>query len=183
MLDVLHIVLVEIPVLYAVELTVNLFCAYNQYMISFTSCVMLQSLVRALQGDLVPKEQQLLVQSATVVMSSLGDLFANAIVQLFEEPIAQIRLIFLITVLLYTATITTILWFGHETPVSTDIHAHCDTTSSPYNVLAYFRNLPSWLWRIGGTYALGFFCFFCVLPYASSWIASSVMGGKLQTFI
>lgn len=158
------------------------FFVWLQFVCGFPNVSSCLTPVRALQGDLVPKEQQHLVQSATMVMSSLGDLSANAIVHSFEEPIKQIRLIFLITAVLYAVTVTTILCIGRETPISTEEHTRWDTGISPFNVFAHFHNLPSWLWRIGGTFSLGFFCFFCVLPYASSWIASSVLGGKSYSF-
>lgn len=133
--------------------------------------------VRALQGDLVPSNQQHLVQSASVVMASLGDLTVNGVLHLFDEPIARIRLIFLIAAILYTATTSSLLIAGTERQVTAEDPAYKNAAPSSLNVLGYLRDLPPWMWRIGGTYALGFFTFYCFMPYASSWMGSSVLGG------
>lgn len=152
------------------------------------------SLVRALQGDLVPGYQQHLVQSASVVMVSFGDLAVNGVLHLFEEPIKHIRMIFLIAAMFYTATTMSLLIYGSEQKnvaftKSSQILSHgtedsenartedSDDSTSSLDVLGYLRSLPPKLWRIGGTYALGYFTFYCILPYASSWLGSSVLRG------
>lgn len=137
--------------------------------------------VRALQGDLVPDSQQHAIQSASVVMSSLGDLSVNAVLQMFREPISEIRIIFASAAIFYIVTTSTLLFAGREAQVLADDPAIANSAPPSFNVLSYLRDLPSWMWRIGGTYALGFFTFYCVMPYASSWIGSSVLGGAFPS--
>lgn len=133
--------------------------------------------MRALQGDLVPDYQQHDLQSASVVMGSSGDLAANALIHLFEEPVTKIRLCFVIAAIFYTATVLVLLFAGKEKPLRPDHPDIQDAKKQSLNILEYLRGLPHWMWRIGGTYALGFFTLFCVMPNASSWVGSSVLGG------
>lgn len=141
---------------------------------AFCSAMICVVVVRALQRQLAPKSQQHYVQSAVFVMMSLGDLTVNGIVHFFEKPIAHIRVIFLISAALYTVSTLTLLLAGPQkvNNVTTD-------TSSSHSFSDYFRGLPPELWRIGAPYALGFFTFYCFLPYASSWMGSSVLQGML----
>lgn len=135
--------------------------------------------VRALQGDLVPENQQQVMQSATVAMNSVGDLAVNALVQTFREPIAQIRPIFLAASIFYTFTIGTLLYAGRETPLERPRPSKTSSNeASTLNVLSFLRSLPNWMWRVGITNALGFFAFYCRQPNASEWISSSVLGGS-----
>lgn len=133
--------------------------------------------VRALQGDLVPDYQQHSVQSATQVMGALGDLAANFLVHSFEEPVSRIRLCFFIAMIFYASTVSVLLVFGRETAVRSDDPDIQDAKNQSLNIMDYLKGLPNWMWRIGGTYALGFFALFCVMPNASSWLGGSVLGG------
>lgn len=133
--------------------------------------------VRALQGDLVPDYQQHSVQSASIVMGSFGDLAANFLVHSFDEPVSRIRICFLIAMIFYASTVGVLLVVGRETPVRSDDPDIQDAQNQSLNILEYLRGLPTWMWRIGGTYALGFFTLFCVMPNASSWLGGSVLGG------
>lgn len=120
------------------------------------------------------------MQSATVVMNSVGDLAVNGLVRAVPEPINHIRSIFVVASIFYTFTICTLLYAGRETPLS-ELHPEMDVNTSAepvtFNVLSYLRSLPSWMWRIGITNALGFFAFYCRQPNASEWISVSVLGG------
>eukprot|EP00177_Eucheuma_denticulatum_P005947 GFKZ01010844.1.p1 GENE.GFKZ01010844.1~~GFKZ01010844.1.p1 ORF type:complete len:298 (-),score=23.19 GFKZ01010844.1:1374-2267(-) len=133
--------------------------------------------VRALQGDLVPHFQQHDLQSASIVMGSLGDLAANLLVHSFEQPVTRIQLVFFIGVLFYSATVLVLIVAGREQPLSEDDPSLEDARRHSMNILDYLRGIPPWLWRVGGTYGLGFFTLFCVMPNASSWLGSSVLGG------
>ena len=133
--------------------------------------------VRALQGDLVPQAQQHEVQSASVVMGSLGDLAANFLVDYMEEPVANIRLSFGIVMAVYACTVMALVVVGKEVPVKEDDPDIKKAQSQSSNVFEYFNGLPAWMWRVGGTYALGFFALFCVMPNMSSWLGASVLGG------
>lgn len=133
--------------------------------------------VRALQGDLVPEFQQHSVQSASIVMGSFGDLAANFLVHSFDEPVARIRLCFLVAMVFYTCTVMVLLVVGRETPVRPDDPNIQDAKNQSTNIMDYLKELPKWMWRIGGTYALGFFTLFCVMPNASSWLGGTVLGG------
>lgn len=125
----------------------------------------------------MPVSQQHYVQSASIVMSSLGDLSVNAVLHMFEEPIAQIRVIFIFAAIFYALTISTLLCAEREKSVAANDPAIANSAPLSLNLFSYFRGLPPSLWRIGGTYALGFFTFFCFQPNASSWIGSSVLNG------
>lgn len=133
--------------------------------------------VRALQGDLVPQAQQHEVQSASIVMGSLGDLATNLLIDYLEEPVANIRLCFGIIMAVYACTVIVLVVVGKEVPVKEDDPDVKKAQSQSSNVFEYFNGLPAWMWRVGGTYALGFFALFCVMPNVSSWLGSSVLGG------
>lgn len=157
--------------------------------------------VRALQGDLIPVDQQHSVQSASIVMFSLGDLTASALLRLFPEPVSQIQICFLVAALIYSTSVASLLLLGHETPLTpltdeehhdeeADASGEGDTSetaqrrgASAYNIFAYLHALPSWMWRIGITHALGFFALFCFLPNTSSWLGGSVLGGSFRSFL
>ncbi|PXF42952.1 Sucrose transport protein SUC2 [Gracilariopsis chorda] len=131
--------------------------------------------VRALQGDLLPPIEQHRVQSASVVLGSLGDLAANALIDSFDQPLTHIRFCYFVAALVYTCSVMVLLVIGREEPLDPDA---AQTQNAPSNIFSYLRSIPGWLWRIGGTYALGFFTLFCAMPYASSWLGSSVLGGN-----
>lgn len=114
-------------------------------------------------------------------MQSLGDLGVNWLLHIFDRPIVHIRLIFLIMATFYASTVSTIVFAGHEEPLSAEMdptleHRRAQST----NIIAYLRGLPSWMWRIGATYAFGCFMMFCTLPNSSSWLGSTVLGGKIS---
>lgn len=134
--------------------------------------------VRALQADLVPHFQQHSVQSASIVMGSFGDLAANLLVNSFEEPVAKIRWCFAIAMAVYASTIMVLVVVGKELPVKADDPDVREARNHPTTIYEYLKGLPKWMWRVGATYALGFFALFCVLPNMSSWLGSSVLGGK-----
>lgn len=133
--------------------------------------------VRALQGDLLPPIEQHRVQSASVVLGSLGDLAANALIDSFDQPLTHIRFCYFVAALVYTCSVMVLLVIGREEPLDPDA---AQTQNAPSNIFSYLRSIPGWLWRIGGTYALGFFTLFCAMPYASSWLGSSVLGGTYK---
>lgn len=139
--------------------------------------LLLPASVRALQGDLVADYQQQAVQSAGTVLASFGDLAVNGLLHFFDQPIAHTRLIFALAAIFYTCTVSVLLVVGRETPFSKDDPAIANAPPPSFNIFAYLRGLPSWMWRIGGTYCLGFFALFCTIPNASSWLGSSVLGG------
>lgn len=138
--------------------------------------------VRALQGDLIPKEQQHSVQSASIVMFSVGDLISSALINSFPEPVSRIHLIFLAIGVVYFISVSSLLFLGRETPIATNESTceHDGEESYSFNIFAYLRSLPMWMWRIGATHALGFFALFCFYPNTSSWLGSVVLGGKFH---
>lgn len=131
--------------------------------------------VRALQGDLLPPIEQHRVQSASHVLGSLGDLAANALIDSFDQPITHMKFYYFTAAMVYTCSVMVLLIVGREEPLDPD---EAQSQNAPMNIFSYLRSIPGWLWRIGGTYALGFFTLFCVIPYASSWLGASVLGGK-----
>lgn len=135
--------------------------------------------VRALQGDLIPGPQQHSIQSASIVMFSLGDLAASALLDSFEEPVSHIRLIFLIAGSVYAITVFSLLFLGKEQrmyPNDPQLQQNSEESNS-VNIFQYLQSLPAWMWCIGLTHALGFFSLFCFLPNTSSWLGSTVLGG------
>lgn len=138
--------------------------------------------VRALQGDLIPKSQQQSLQSASIVLGSFGDLAANALVNSFDQPVTHIRLCFYIACAVYVPTVLSLLVVGKEKPMREDDPHLKDAQQQSLNIFNYLRGLPPWMWRVGTTYAFGFFALFCVQPYISGWLGSSVLGGKWQIF-
>lgn len=135
--------------------------------------------VRALQGDLLPANEQHRVQSAAVVMGSLGDLAASAMLNAFDQPVSHIRICYMLAALVFTASVLVLVVTAKEKPIEpSEIPAN---NPRSFNILSYLRALPPWMWRIGLTYSLGFFTIFCVWPNASTWIGSSVLQGKVQT--
>lgn len=140
--------------------------------------------VRALQGDLIPTSQQHSIQSASIVMFSLGDLAASALLRIFPEPVSHIQVCFLIAAVIYSTSVATLLVLGRETPLrggdgnvaSGDDVDHAQEHAS-LNIFAYLQSLPGWMWRIGITHAFGFFALFCFLPNTSTWLGSAVLGG------
>lgn len=135
--------------------------------------------VRALQGDLIPKEQQHDVQSASIVMFSIGDLISSSLLNSFSEPVSHIQFIFLIVGFVYVVSVSSILILGKEIPISDDESRIENGQDGAYlfNVFAYLRSLPRWMWRVGSTHALGFFALFCFFPNTSSWLGNVVLGG------
>ncbi|KAI0558248.1 MFS/sugar transport protein [Gracilaria domingensis] len=131
--------------------------------------------VRALQADLLPHYEQHRVQSASVVIGSLGDLAANALVDSYEKPVSHIRSCYFLAALLYSSTVMVLLVLGKEKPLERVDDQAAESRS--FNILNYLKSLPGWMWRIGGTYALGFFMLFCTMPNLSSWLGASVLGG------
>lgn len=136
--------------------------------------------VRALQGDLIPSAQQHSVQSASIVMFSVGDLAASAMINLSKEPVSSIHKIFFFTGVVYFLSVASLLVLGKETPISDEDSSdeHGPDASYSFNIFSYLRSLPAWMWRIGATHALGFFALFCFYPNTSSWLGSVVLGGK-----
>lgn len=130
----------------------------------------------------MPEHQQHAMQGTTVVFASLGDLSVNALVNFFEEPIVHIRLIFVIAAVLYAATVSSLLVLGVERPVMPEDKAVSNVYRPPLNFFIYLRDLPGWMWRVGGTYAFGFFTFFCIQVNASTWIGSDVLGGTCRPY-
>lgn len=189
--------------------------------------------VRALQGDLIPNHQQHSIQSASIVMFSLGDLAASTLLGLFPEPVSRIQTIFLVAALIYSTSVASLLVLGKEKPLDShgdesdgesensdfridqqlgdeqredivpqqqqlqdlrelrqlrqlqrlqEVQRQVEEQSVDdlsFNIFEYLRSLPSWMWRIGFTHALGFFSLFCFLPNASSWLGTTVLGGTL----
>lgn len=133
---------------------------------------------RAIQGDLVPDFQQHAVQSASVVMGSVGDLSVQALLNYFDEPVAHIRFAFLVIGTIFMVTIVTLLVAAKEVPVEEDDEGLARANQQSLNVLTYMRGLPPWLWSTGAIYSGGFFTLFCTLPNASSWLGSTVLHGK-----
>ena len=136
--------------------------------------------VRALQGDLVPERQQHVVQSATVVMGSLGDLCISSVLERYPNPVASIRRIFAVAAGLYTFTSVALLFLASEErhhPQTEDNPTISTSENRKWNPLGYFRSLPAWLWSVGGVFALGFFSFFLLLPNFSAWLGESVLRG------
>lgn len=131
---------------------------------------------------MVPEAQQHQMQSATVVLGSFGDLAVNGFLQTFEEPITKIRPIFFFAAIFYTATVSSLLVLGREVAVPANDPTIMESKPTSMNILGYLRSLPSWMWRIGGVYGFGFFMFFCVLPNASTWIGSAVLGGTFSLY-
>lgn len=136
--------------------------------------------VRALQGDLIPSAQQHSVQSASIVMFSVGDLVASTMINLSKEPVSSIHKIFFFTGIVYFLSVASLLILGKETPITEDESTadHPDDASYSFNIFSYLRSLPAWMWRLGATHALGFFALFCFYPNTSSWLGSVVLGGK-----
>ncbi len=135
--------------------------------------------VRALQGDLVPEHQQHVVQSATVVMGSLGDFCISSVLDRYTHPVESIRHIFGVAAGLYTLTTVALLFLAREERYHPQPEDEASTSpeSRRWNPLGYFRSLPTWLWSVGGVFALGFFSFFLVLPNFSAWLGESVLRG------
>lgn len=136
------------------------------------------AIVRALQGDLIPKSQQQSLQSASIVLGSFGDLAASALVNSFDQPVTHIRLCFFIACAVYVPAVLSLLVLGKEKPMSPDDPHLKDAQRQSLNIFSYLQGLPSWMWRLGTTYSFGFFTLFCVQPYISGWLGSSVLGGK-----
>lgn len=142
--------------------------------------------MRALQGDLVPDHEQHRVQSVTLIMGSLGDLCVNTVLRQFKDPVQSIRPLFLLTGAAYVITSSVLMMVAREqryTPGQSEdalSNVELGDDAQCCSLVDYLRSLPGWLWRVGGTFALGFFGFFCVLPNSSAWLGSSVMQGTLQ---
>lgn len=134
--------------------------------------------VRALQGDLVPSAQQHNIQSASIVMFSLGDLASSALINYLPEPVSSIQWCFLIVGIVYTISVSSLLVIGAETPLDPNDPSIHESQRYDANIFAYLRGLPRWMWRIGATHAFGFFALFCFLPNTSSWLGSTVLGGN-----
>lgn len=115
-------------------------------------------------------------------MGSFGDLAASALVNSFAEPVSHIRLCFFIAAVVYVAAVTVLLVMGKETRMQSGDPRCAQANEQSLNIFAYLRALPPWMWKIGATYALGFFTLFCVMPNTSSWLGSSVLRGKLHPF-
>lgn len=150
---------------------------------------------RALQGDLVPDHQQHVVQSVSVVVGSAGDCAVSLLLNQFAEPVAHITKLFLATGLVYFFTSLVVLVVGKEgsprnlriKPTSipepvpgTGAQQPTVVHAKEWRVLSYLRSLPLWLWRVGAVFTFGFFTFFCIMPNASTWMGSSVLGGMSQ---
>lgn len=136
--------------------------------------------VRALQGDLIPKHQQHCIQSASIVMFSIGDLCANGLLNASQEPVSQIRVCFFVVAILYAISVSSLLVLGKESSLRTDdpsLQTDNSQSSHSFNIFSYLRSLPPWMWRIGITHALGFFALFCFLPNTSTWVGATVLGG------
>lgn len=125
----------------------------------------------------MPDFQQHDLQSASVVLGSLGDLAANYLVHAFEAPVSKIGTIFLFAAVFYALTTSTLLFVGKEEPLDADDPSIVEAARQPANIIGFFKGIPKWLWRIGITYSLGFFALFCCMPYMSSWVGESVLGG------
>lgn len=143
---------------------------------------------RALLGDVVPSEQQHAIQGALIIGSSLSDLVVNAVLHQLDEPVAYVRLLYMLTMTLFTLSTLLLLWLTRGTDTSllatkprvlavgqSDSQIH--QTSNP---VLYILTMPSWLWRIGLTTFLGWLMLFCVRPNATTWLGSSVLGGDPQ---
>lgn len=209
--------------------------------------------MRALQGDLVVKEQQHEMQGASLAVGSFGDLCAQVMVSMIPHPVANAALAYSIGATVITVTTLITFLVAQETPLSPTAknaaqHKSADlssvtmdasdsgvlpssqagglsrlartkTASSPsiartdgasrmnHDIAPGRSNLPGvdagdaasddctkgsplgssrrsvqmlpdWARRIAVCNALSFFCLFCVLPNASSWVGSSVLGGS-----
>lgn len=133
--------------------------------------------VRALQGDVVPRHQQHSLQSASIVMFSLGDLAASGLVHAIEEPVSYIRYCFLAAGLMYFLTVASLLFLAKERPIQPNELSVEESQGQAMNIFSYLHALPPWMWRVGGTHALGFFSLFCFLPNTSTWLGTTVLGG------
>lgn len=142
---------------------------------------------RALLGDIIPPEQQHAVQGSLIIGTSLSDLVMNAIIHQFSEPVAHIRLLYILAVTVFTSSALLLLWLTRAAdPRSIQIHPQSATgndyddetrTSLSSNPISRMKSLPEWVWRVGLTTSLGWLMLFCVRPNASAWLGRSVLGG------
>mmetsp|Transcript_4649 Transcript_4649/g.9332 ORF Transcript_4649/g.9332 Transcript_4649/m.9332 type:complete len:437 (-) Transcript_4649:382-1692(-) len=149
--------------------------------------------LRAMISDLVGKDEQHLGQGMVSVQASLGEIASSIFLAKLDDPLEHMQRIVTVAIIILSTSVAVSIAVGRESPLqhhplpdfsdknsadegppgSTDQEAQDRDSSGELSETERIRECTI----VAAIYGFGWLAWFCCLPYLSSWLGTSVLGG------